>query len=221
MRILIIGAGGHAQVIVDCLLRMAEAGHACKPIGYVDDNSALHGCCRLGLPILGGLAAINQIDHDALLIGIGDNAIRRQIYLDLMRQGEHFATALHPRAIVAPDVAIGAGSVIFAGAIVNVGSRIGVNVIVNSGAIVEHHNTLGDHSHIAPGVRLGGDVMVGEASLIGLGATVMAQRSIGCASIVGAGALVHRSVPDHTTVVGVPARRHEGNSMKAGCNELA
>lgn len=206
MRVLIVGAGGHAQVVADCLLRMAEAGYSVTPIGYVDDNPLLHGVVYLGLPVLGGLAMIPTTPHDALLLGIGSNHTRRRLYALLSEGGEHFATAIHPRAIVAPDVVIGAGTLVAAGAVINTGTTVGGNVIINTGATVDHGNQIGDHAHIAPGVHLGGDVIVGAGTLVGIGAIVMPQRTVGRWAVVGAGAVVHQPVADETTVVGIPAR---------------
>jgi len=206
MRVLIVGAGGHAQVVADCLLRMAETGQPVRPVGYVDDNPILHGAAYLGLPVLGSVAMIPTIPHDALLLGIGSNHTRRRLYDLLSADGEHFTTAIHPRAIVAPDVTIGAGTLVSAGAIINTGTTLGYNVIINTGTTVDHGNQIGDHVHIAPGVHLGGDVTVGEGTLVGIGAIVMPQRTVGRWAVVGAGAVVHQAVADETTVVGIPAR---------------
>ncbi|MEZ4681872.1 MAG: acetyltransferase [Caldilineaceae bacterium] len=211
MNILMIGAGGHAQVIADCLLRMAAAGHDCRPIGFVDDNKALQGQHFLDLPVLGSVAAVATIAPDALIIGIGDNATRQRLFSTLQSQGYIFASAVHPRAIVAPDVTIGAGTLIAAGAVVNTGTSIGANVIVNTAATVDHGNHIGDHAHIAPGVHLGGDVQIGTGALIGIGAIVMPQRTVGDWAVVGAGALVQRTVAKGTTVVGVPAHLYNAH----------
>ncbi len=207
-RVLIIGAGGHAQVVADILLRMHEAGANLLPIGYLDDNPHLFGEWRLGLPILGPLAVIDAIEHDALVIGIGDNQTRKAIYERLAACGKQFTVACHPSAIIARDAVIGAGTVIAARAVVNAGARVGVNVILNSGSIVEHHNCIGAHAHIAPGSTLGGGVVVGEGALIGIGATVLPQCTVGAWSVVGGGALVTSAVDDHLVVTGIPARPH-------------
>ena len=206
MLILIIGAGGHAQVVADILLRMREAGSRLTPVGYLDDNPALTGQSLLGLPVLGTLADLSAIPHDAIIVAIGDNEIRHRIFHSLQARGERFVVACHPRAIIAPDAAIGSGSMICAGVVVNPGSRIGVDAILNTGCTVDHHNHLGDHAHIAPGVHLGGEVQIGDGTLVGIGATVMPRCRIGSWSTVGAGALVHADLPAHVVAAGTPAR---------------
>lgn len=206
MRVLIIGAGGHAQVVADILLRTRERNAPVEPVGYLDDDPALAGRTYLGLSVLGTTAALATIPHDSLIVAIGDNATRHRLFSLLQNQGEPFAIACHPSAVIAPDALIGPGTMICAGAVVNPGSVIGANVILNTGSMVDHHNRIGDHAHVAPGVHLGGQVVVGEGALVGIGATVIPGQQVGDWSIVGAGACVTRSVPAGITVVGVPAQ---------------
>jgi sugar O-acyltransferase (sialic acid O-acetyltransferase NeuD family) len=206
MRVLILGAGGHGQVIADVLLRMEEEGAGITPVGYLDDDATLRGQTLVGLPVMGNIAQVVDVPHEAVIVAIGDNGIRQRLFERLRSQGEQFIVARHPSAVVAPDVSIGPGSMICAGAIVNPGSTIGADVILNTGCTVDHHNRIGDHAHIAPGVHLGGEVEVGEGTLIGIGATVMPQRRVGRQSVVSAGGLVHSDVGDRVIATGVPAR---------------
>lgn len=206
MRVLILGAGGHAQVVADIVLRMQEANAETAPIGYLDDNPALVGQRVLGLPILGEIAHLSTIPHDAVVLAIGDNAVRQRLFDTLRSQGERFVIACHPSAVIAPGTQIGPGSMICAGVVVNPGSIVGANVILNTACTVDHHNRIGNHVHIAPGVHLGGDVLIGEGALVGIGATVMPQRQVGDWSVVSAGALVHSDLVDRVVAAGVPAR---------------
>lgn len=206
MKVLVLGAGGHAQVVVDALQCAHRAGGTAIPIGYVDDALHLQGQIKLWLPVLGTLSQIDTISHDAIIVAIGGNLTRQRLYEELKQRGERFAVAVHPSSTIASDVQIGSGSVICAGVVINPGSHIGENVILNTGCTIDHHNFIGDHVHIAPGVHLGGDVMIGVGTLIGIGAIVMPQRQVGKWSIVGAGAMVANDVPARTTAIGIPAK---------------
>lgn len=206
MRVLVIGAGGHAHVIADILLQMKPSNAGLELIGYLDDNPDLIGQRIQGLPILGSLTCLPATAHDAVIVAIGDNAIRCRVFSALEQNGESFVTACHPSAVVAPDVQIGPGTAICAGVVVNPGSVIGSNVILNTGCTADHHNRIEDHAHIAPGVHLGGEVSVGEGALVGIGATVIPRRRIGAWTVVGGGALVRSDLPSGVVAAGLPAR---------------
>ena len=158
----------------------------------------------LTLPVLGTIDQVSTIAHDAVIVAIGDNRTRQRLFETLYQQNASWWRAAS--AIVAPDVEIGPGSMICAGAIINPGSTVGTNVILNTACTADHHNHIAAHAHIAPGVHLGGEVTVGSGALIGIGATVMPGCHIGALSVIGAGAVVIHDIPDGTTAVGVPAR---------------
>lgn len=206
MRVLVIGAGGHAHVIGDMLQQMKLSGAGLEPIGYLDDDPDLVGQQIQGLPVLGSLSCLPDIAHDVIIVAIGDNAIRYRVFSTLKHKGASFVTACHPSAVIAPDVQIGAGTAICAGVVINPGSVIGSSVILNTGCTVDHHSRIADHAHIAPGVHLGGGVRVGEGALVGIGANVMPHRRVGAWTVVGGGALVHHDLPKGVVAVGVPAR---------------
>lgn len=189
-----MGAGGHGAVVADIL------GHAA---GFIDDDPAKRGTSVLGLPVF---ASLDEVVHDAIIIAIGDNATRRALTERYAAAGERFASAIHPRASIAPSALIGEGSVICAGALVLPRAVVGRGAIVNTKAAVDHDCVVGDFVHIAAGATLGGDVRVGDGTLIALGASVVPGIAIGARSVVGAGAVVVRELPDDVTALGVPAR---------------
>lgn len=205
LRVLIIGAGGHAQVVADIVKSMGRAGAALTVAGFLDDDARLWGRRILGAPVLGPTDATPRCPFDALVVGIGSNPVRRTIALRWQERGGAFVTLVHPSAVVAKDVVLGPGTVLCAGAIVNTGSRIGSHAILNTACSVDHHNIIADFAHIAPGARLGGDVQVAEGTLVGIGAIVLPQRYVAAWACVGAGAVVTRSVESSQTVIGVPA----------------
>ena len=195
----VVGAGGHARVVVGLL---EAAGRSVA--GLFDDDPARAGTEVLGVPVLGPALAFAGEGAEAVL-AIGGNAARRAV-ADRLAGRFRWATVVHPVAWVHRSVRLGEGTVVFAGAVVQPEARLGAHVVVNTAASVDHECVVGDLAQIAPGARLAGNVHVDEGAFVGIGASVVQGRRIGAWSTVGAGAVVVRDVPPGVTVVGVPAR---------------
>jgi UDP-perosamine 4-acetyltransferase len=204
----ILGGGGHAQVVLDCI----QASGGAKPLGILDNDPSRWGQMLLGVSISGGDDLLPKLKRRGVrhfVVGLGstgDNAPRRRLFDLGLGNDLYPMTVIHPSAICSPWAKIAAGAQLLPGSIVNAGATLGANVIVNSGAIVEHDCCVSDHSHVAPGARLGANVHVGEMAHIGLGACVRQGLCIGRNSIVGVGAVVVKDVPDNVVVAGAPAR---------------
>jgi sugar O-acyltransferase (sialic acid O-acetyltransferase NeuD family) len=198
-RIILIGAGGHARVVLDTLLLS----------GVSPDRIAVRDA-RAGGRVLMLIAAAPEIDDSlvgaAFHIAIGNAEVRERLFAAAVAAGGTPLTIVHPRASVSPYAMLGEGNFIAASAVVAPGARTGDGVIVNHGAIVDHDCDVGDFAHIAPNATLGGAARVGARSLIGGGAAVLPAVAVGMDTIVGAGAVVTLGIAGGTWI-GAPARR--------------
>lgn len=206
MRLALWGAGGHAGVVLDAVLR--QGLH--ESVTFIDDTKdAGDPFHRSGLSILYGRDHLARLRADGvrgMVIAVGDERKRTALAAIAVDAGFELCTIVHPSAVICADVRIGAGTVVFAGVVVQTGSEIGNNVIVNTGASVDHDCRIGDGAQLAPRVALGGRVKVGDLSFVGIGATVINRIEIGRNCLIGAGAVVVRDIPDHSLAYGVPAR---------------
>jgi len=203
-KIVIVGAGDHAKVVVEALTTQA---HRFQVVGLVDPDAPTGSV--MGFPVLGDdgrLPDLRAGGVDAAVISVGSNVLRMKLGGKVRAMGFDLPAIIHPSAWVSPSAHIGSGVMVMARAIVGTLARLEDLVILNSGAIVEHDNRIGSGSHVAPGVTLAGGVLVGQRVLIGAGCTVCPYVRIGDDAVVGAGSVVVADIPSGVTVCGVPAR---------------
>lgn len=202
MRLAILGASGHGKVVADTAL---QAGWT--EVLFFDDAWPVR--LENGVwPVVGDTSSLleRQAEFDGIVVGIGDNRIRLAKTRELIAAGAKIATIVHPSASVSSLATVGQGSVIFAGAVIQVDTRLGDACIVNTRASVDHDCRLGDGVHICPGASVAGLVQVEEAVWIGIGASVRQLVHIGRDATVGAGGVVVNDILDGQTVVGNPAK---------------
>lgn len=201
--LLILGAGGHGKVVADAAL---ETGNW-DEIVFLDDawpEKKVNGCWY----IAGNMQELHcwRVRCKDAVVAIGNNQLRMQLQARLVTAGFNVVSVIHPTATISRYAKLGAGSVIFAGAVINVDATIGDGAIINTSATVDHDCILGVGVHVSPGAHLGGGTRVGDYSWIGIGASVKHLTSIGSNTIVGAGAVVLGDIPDGVTAIGMPAR---------------
>jgi len=196
-KLVIIGAGGHAKVILDIALKCGF-----DILGFLDDNATEE---ILGYSVLGKVSDCVKLDKDVwFVVAIGNNQIREKI---TEAYNLKYATLIHPSAQIGIDVKIGSGTVVMANAVVNPSANIGKGCIINSGSIVEHDCEMGDYSHISPAAVLCGTVKVGKKVHIG-GAAVVKNNIKICSDVtVGIGAAVTKDITQKGIYIGVPARK--------------
>lgn len=156
MRLIILGAGGHGQVIYETALlaktyieggifflddRYSRIGDAVQEYGTVQYQ--ISGTCN---------SFTSYIDNQTEFYpAFGDNKLRLQWEEKIINAGGKLATLIHPCACVARSVCVEAGSAVLANAIVNTGTKIGRGCIINIGAIIEHGCAISNGCHINAG----------------------------------------------------------------------
>lgn len=205
-KIVIIGASGHAKVIIDTIELMGE-----YEIGGLIDSYKLKGEKILNYEVIGteeDLPRLLQKGISKGIIAIGDNWTRFKMYSKIQQIAPdfQFISVIHPSAIVSRYAKIGKGVAVLCGVIINADAVIEDCCILNTNASLGHDSIMQRFSSIAPSCTIGGTVTIGEFSAISIGATVNQNLTIGKHTVIGSGSVVVRSIEDNSVAYGVPAK---------------
>lgn len=171
-KLLIIGAGAHAKVILEAALLQG----AYDVLGFCVDAKPI------GEQVFGDYTVVSDAQLNALsgdpnvcfVVAIGDNEARQRFF-EIAKNKFTPATIIHPRAYVSPKACVAAGSVVLAGAIINTSASVGSNSIVNLGVILDHDCVIGNHVHLSPGTVVGSYGSVPDHYLTALGQVIPVQ----------------------------------------------
>jgi sugar O-acyltransferase (sialic acid O-acetyltransferase NeuD family) len=201
-RLALLGSSGHGKVVADIAQQLGW-----DVIEFYDDawpnikNNSLWPVVGNSASLLGGLAK-----YDGVIVTIGNCSARWEKQRLLESAGGRLATLIHPAASVSCYANIASGSVVMAGAVVNIAAYVGPAGIINTGATVDHDCKLAEAVHIAPGAHLSGNVKIGSLSWIGVGSCIKQGIVVGERVMVGAGAVVVSPIDSNQIVVGNPAK---------------
>ena len=192
---ILIGASGHAKVVLDILEKSGEKVQCLLELNPSIKQLFNH-------PVFEEGDFFIKPDH-LVIVAVGDNK-RRQLIAS--KHKVSFGLAIHPEATIASFVKIGTGSMIMAKAVINPEVTIGEHCIINTGSVVEHDCEIGDYCHVSPGAVVCGGVSVGEGTQIGAGAVILPGIKIGSWATIGAGAVVTKDVPPNRVLIGNPGK---------------
>jgi len=207
--LLIVGAGGFARETAAAVAAVNAAAPTWRLLGYLDDDPALHGTRRVGVPVIGGTDLVAELTDAAVLVCVGNPRnyrSRRRLVERFGLPPQRYATIVHPAARIGVGCTVGPGSVLLAGVDLTAEVAVGAHVAVMPQVVLTHDNVIGPYATIASGVRLGGGVRLGDGVYVGAGALLRDGITVGAWSQLGMGSVVLHDVPAGEVWVGAPAR---------------
>ena len=145
-----------------------------------------------GIPVVGGLANLPELrkEYGLLVVGIGNNQFRAQVYDKAKALGYAFPNIIAPSAYISPYAKLGCGCVVLQNACVQNAASVGNGVLLNVGTEVHCDGAVGNY------------VLIYTNSVIRTGATVGNFARIGnnCTICNNATVLDGADIPDCTAV---------------------
>jgi len=204
---IIIGAQGFAKELLTVLNWNDAADHL-----YFFDNVTTDMPDHLyGIyPVLKSWQALKDYistQSPEFILGVGGTSIRMSLSEKVQSLGGKLCSLTSSHALIGKfGNIIGDGACIMSQATITCDVCIGEGTLVNKGSIISHDVVIGKYSEISPGVRVLGHAKIGDLTEIGTNAVILPHICVGSCCKVGAGAVVTKDVPDHSTVVGIPAK---------------
>lgn len=213
--IVIIGASGHAKVVIDIIEQQKKYRIVGLIDSFKDKDTTLYEYAVLGtehdIPTLQ-----KEYKISGGIIAIGDNCTRlkMQSKITAIAPTFNFYTAIHPNAVIGKNVTINNGTVVMAGVIINSDASIGSHCIINTKSSVGHDVIVNDFSSIAPGVSIGGETIIGTCTAISIGCSILERITIGDNCVIGAGSVVNKNIDNNILAFGIPARKIKSRDHK-------
>ena len=203
--LLLVAASGLAREV----MALVRSGDDFDVLGILDDDPVRAGSVLDGAHVLGPLSEVRKHPGARIAVCVGSGATRADIVRRLGALGlppGHFATIVHPTAILPEGCTVGEGSIILANVVMTAAVTVGRHVVVMPGVTLTHGDFVDDYVTFGAGASLGGSVVVGRAAYLGMNCSIRQRTRVGARSVIGMGAAVVTDVPEGQTWVGVPAR---------------
>jgi sugar O-acyltransferase (sialic acid O-acetyltransferase NeuD family) len=206
----IVGARGAAKEVFLLIKRINKAKRTFNFKGFLDlnpDNNQLNIGSE-SLPVLDEPQFIqNQKEACNIIFGIAfPNLLQPVIAKYSSHAHFHFPNVIHPGVQLDESILLGKGNVIAEAAVFTVDISLGDFNFINRGVHIGHDVTIGNANVINPCAVISGGINIKNNNLIGTNSTIIQYLNIESSNTIGAGAVVTKSISNHTTVIGVPAK---------------
>ena len=171
-KLLLIAAGGFGRMVAEQAMHQYDCA-------FVDDVQPVGTeiCC---IPVVGSLADLPELrrEYGLLVVGIGNNQLRAQVYEKAKALGFAFPNIVAPSAYVSPFAKIGYGCVVLQNACVQNGASVGNSVLLNAGTEIHCDAAVGDYALIYTNSVVRTGATVGNFARIGSNCTICNNATV-------------------------------------------
>lgn len=204
-RIYIVGAGGFGRELLWWIKDINKVKTTWEIAGFLDDDShALDGYeCDFG--VVGSIKDWEPKDDEEFALALGSPSLKRKIVSTMKPKGAHFASIIHPTAMLSEFAHYGEGFIMFPYSKLSANSTVGDFVTLLSTPI-GHDTIIGDYSVISGNCSVVRNVVIGKDVFLAAGVCIAQDVHIGDGAYLGLGSVVLKDVQPGDTVFGNPAR---------------
>ena len=171
-KLLLVGAGGFGRMVAE----QAMLQYNCA---FVDDGQVV-GAEICGIPVVGRVDDLPELrkEYGLLVVGIGNNRFRAQVYEKAKALGFAFPNIVAPSAYISPYAKLGCGCVVLQNACVQNGASVGNGVLLNAGTEVHCDAAVGDYTLTYTNSVIRTGATVGNFTRIGSNCTICNHATV-------------------------------------------
>lgn len=210
-KIIILGGLGNGSVIANAILDANKRGFdEWEFVGYLNDRQEKDSFIE-SFSVLGKTRDVSEFVKKGFyfintIYRIDGQKERIELFENLKIPDSSLATFIHPMAYVAPNVKLGAGTIIMPNVSVSSGTIFGKCCLVMVGATIGHNNKIGNYCHFAAQCSTGAYLNISDGAHIGLNATIRENLKIGKNSALGMGSVLLENIGENEIWAGNPAK---------------
>ncbi|WP_167881178.1 NeuD/PglB/VioB family sugar acetyltransferase [Leptospira gomenensis] len=135
------------------------------------------------------------------------NPEKREKIVGHLPHNTHFATVVHPSAVISEWVNIKDGSVVTAGSILTCDITVGMHSQLNLHTTIGHDTICGDYFTTAPAANISGACKIGNRVYFGTNSSIRQGVTVCDDVTVGMGSVVIKDISEPGIYVGSPSQK--------------
>ena len=209
-KLIIIGAGGNAEVINSTIEDINQDKKTFEVIGYLDDSAKEKSQNIVGEVSKKNIEKYLMLQDVFFVWTLRSTNLREDIYskfLKLEIPRTKFTNIIHQQSSISKFSTLGIGITIHPFVSIGPKTKIGDHVNIFSNSTIGHDTKLDDFSYVANNSSIGAYVQVLRGGYIGMNSTIKERVKIKEWTIVGMSSVVLKDTEEKSTVVGNPAKK--------------
>lgn len=204
-KIYIVGAGGFGRELLWWIKDINKVAPTWEIMGFLDDEpSALDGY-ECDYKVVGSIKDWEPKKDEEFALALGSPELKRKIGGLLKSKGAHFASIIHPTAMLSEFAKHGEGFIMFPYSKLSANSTVGDFVTLLSSSI-GHDTVIGDYSVISGNCSVIRNVIIGKDVFLAAGVCIAQDVHVGDGAYLGLGCVVLKDVKEGDMMFGNPAR---------------
>ena len=204
-KIYIVGAGGFGRELLWWIKDINKITPTWEIAGFLDDDSHALDGYECDYKVVGSIKDCEPKEDEEFALALGSPAIKRKVVAILKAKGAHFASVIHPTAMLSEFAQHGEGFIMFPYSKLSANSTVGDFVTLLSSPI-GHDTIIGDYTVISGNCNVVRNVVIGKDVFLAAGVCIAQDVHIGDGAYLGLGCVVLKDVKEGDTMFGNPAR---------------